>query len=138
MTSVNAEGKPVATKRRFDDLVQLHEDLKRRFRGCVVPFRPGKTKTNSTVIMSHGEGFLKERAFAIKCYLNKVVQHPDMKSCEVSTRAALLHQNHCMQLAPVRWRASELGRAGQEIVGRYQSTRLWSDLSVSGVHALLQ
>ena len=83
VASVNAEGQSVTARRRFDDLVQLHEDLKRRFRGCVIPFRPGKTKTNSTLIMNHGEGFLKERAFGVKCYLNKIVQHPDMKRCEV-------------------------------------------------------
>ena len=84
VTSISAEGQQVKARRRFDDLVQLHEDLKRRFRGCVIPFRPGKTKTNSTLIMNHGESFLKERAFGVKCYLNKIVQHPDMKRCEVT------------------------------------------------------
>jgi hypothetical protein len=83
VSSINAEGKPVSAKRRFDDLVQLHEDLKSRFRGCVIPFRPGKTKTNSTVLMHHAESFLKERAFAVKCYLNKIVQHPEMKHSAV-------------------------------------------------------
>lgn len=74
----------MVARRRFDDLVQLHEDLKKRFRGCVIPFRPGKTIANSSMLRTHSENFLRARAYAIKCYLHKVVQHPEMKESTVS------------------------------------------------------
>lgn len=73
----------MVARRRFDDLVQLHEDLKKRFRGCVIPFRPGKTIANSSMLRTHSDNFLRARAYAIKCYLHKVVQHPEMKESVV-------------------------------------------------------
>jgi hypothetical protein len=55
------------------------------FRGCVIPFRPGKTSVNSTAMRGHKDTFLRDRAYAIKCYLNKVTHHPEIKQSTVRT-----------------------------------------------------
>lgn len=83
ITCVDRKGASLVARRRFDDLVKLHEDLKKRFRGCVIPFRPGKTLANSSMLRTHSDNFLRARAYAIKCYLNKVVQHPELKESTV-------------------------------------------------------
>lgn len=84
-----ASGGSSHCRRRFADLVALHETLKRAYRGCIIPFRPGKTLSNSTALHAHGESFLRERAFAIKCYLAKIVRHPEIQDTEV--------RNPCMR-----------------------------------------
>lgn len=85
VAAVDTGGKRTSTRRRFNDLVALHEALKVSFRGCVIPFRPGKTFANSTVLRTHKDSFLKDRAYAIRCYLCKVVCHPEIKAAEVRT-----------------------------------------------------
>lgn len=96
ITSVNRNGESVVARRRFDDLVQLHEDFKIRFRGCVIPFRPGKTLANSSMLRTHSDNFLRARAYAIKCYLNKIAHHPEMKE---STVMHLLHVPRWLNIA---------------------------------------
>jgi PX domain len=72
--------------------VTLHETLKATFRGCVIPFRPGKTSVNSTAVRGHKGSFLKDRAYAIKCYLHKITHHPEIKGSTVRARG------HCQHL----------------------------------------
>ena len=83
ISATTAAGNHTAVRRRFNDLVALHETLKATFRGCVIPFRPGKTVANSTNIRQHREPFLRDRAYAIKCYLAKVAHHPEIKESTV-------------------------------------------------------
>lgn len=82
-------------RRRFNDLVSLHEALKRTFRGCVLPFRPGKTGFNSTAVRVHRDAFLKDRAYATKCYLIKITHHPEIKSSPVRYQLRAVHLRCC-------------------------------------------
>ena len=86
VASISETGKRSAVRRRFNDLFSLHETLKTSFRGCVIPFRPGKTFANSSVIRNHKDTFLKDRAYAIKCYLVKITHHPEIKESPVRFR----------------------------------------------------
>lgn len=88
ISATTSQGKHTAVRRRFNDLVALHENLKVTFRGCVIPFRPGKTAANSTNIRPHKDPFLRDRAYAIKCYLAKVAHHPEIKESTVRIRPA--------------------------------------------------
>lgn len=83
ITAVSQTGKHAEAARRFNDLVALHENLKVSYRGCVIPFRPGKTFANSTALRNHKGSFLRDRAYAIRCYLIKVTRHPDIKDSPV-------------------------------------------------------
>lgn len=100
------QGQRVETTRRFNDLVVLHENLKTSFRGCVIPFRPGKTFANSTAIRNHRDSFLRDRAYAIKCYLIKVTRHPDIKDSTVwslTISSAILEVLLCRGVASEQW-----------------------------------
>lgn len=83
IAAVSQTGKHAEATRRFNDLVALHESLKVAYRGCVIPFRPGKTFANSTALRGHRGTFLRDRAYAIRCYLIKVTRHPDIKDSSV-------------------------------------------------------
>jgi hypothetical protein len=85
VSALTRQGRKIEASRRFNDLVVLHENLKTTFRGCVVPFRPGKTFANSTALRNHRDSFLRDRAYAIKCYLIKITRHPDIKDSTVCT-----------------------------------------------------
>jgi hypothetical protein len=97
----------VTARRRFNDLVALHETLKLTFRGSVIPFRPGKTIANSTVLRTHKDTFLKDRAYAIKCYLVKISSHPEIRVSAV--RAAPRFVCFYVILEQPCWACASLG-----------------------------
>lgn len=74
--------KELYTRRRFDDLVALHENVKIKFRGCIIPPRPGKTILNSTLLRSHGDEFLMDRAAEMQAYLQQISCHKEIGDSE--------------------------------------------------------
>ncbi|KAJ2709302.1 intercellular trafficking and secretion [Coemansia spiralis] len=71
-----------ALRRRFQDFVWLHEQLRKQFAACVVPPLPGKHRMEYLTGDRFSEDFVSKRKHGLERFVRRVLLHPALRTSQ--------------------------------------------------------
>ncbi|KAJ2772660.1 intercellular trafficking and secretion [Coemansia nantahalensis] len=71
-----------ALRRRFQDFVWLHEQLRKQFAACVVPPLPGKHRMEYLTGDRFSEDFVGKRKHGLERFVRRVLLHPTLRTSQ--------------------------------------------------------